>query len=272
MELLLSTMNKKNIEQQEALLSKMNWNKTALIINQMPESKIAKKEEINKNYRCISTQEIGLSKSRNMAIQNAKEDICLFADDDVILEDQAEQVINQAYHTYLDADIICFFIESLNANRKIKKMKNRKVGFLKTMRIASFQITFKRKKILEKGLQFDEEFGAGSKWDHGEEAIFLCDCLRQGLKIQYIDKKIGKVEQKESTWYKGFTKDFLYKQGAIFYRMLPCWYFFLILQFAIRKKKQYCNFLSCIEAIRIMKKGAQDYKKSKKKCMNRNIT
>lgn len=272
MELLLATMNRKNQEEQQALIKKMNWDTKALIINQITEKEITKTEEQNNNYRCISTKEVGLSKSRNMAIREATEDICIFTDDDILFEKEAKQIIKQAYDNYPNADIICFFVESLNTNRKIKKMKKGKIGFLKTMRIASFQITFNRKKIIEKGIKFDEEFGAGSKWNHGEEAIFLCDCLRKGLKIQYVDRKIGYVEQKQSTWFKGLTKDFFYTQGAIFYRMLPSWYFLLILQFAIRKRKQYSHSLSCLEAIKMMKKGAEEYKRSKTKHANRNIT
>ncbi len=71
----------------------------------------------------------------------------------------------------------------------MKRIVGKNVGKLKIMRISSFQITMKKDKIKE--IKFDENFGSGAKYDRGEEAIFLKDCLEKGLKIIYINKKIA---------------------------------------------------------------------------------
>ena len=172
----------------------------------------------------------------------------LFSDDDLVYEKDYKDIIEESYKKYKKADIICFHVES--KNRKIKKLKTGKIGLFRIMKISSFQISIKKDSI--KNIRFDENFGAGKIYDRGEETIFLRDCLKAGLKIIFVNKKIGSVEQKESTWFKGFTKDYLYKKGKVLKRIYPKIYSFIILQFAIRKYCLYKNNVGFCEAIKVM--------------------
>lgn len=177
MAVLVSTQNLKNDVDVEKLVKKMNIASKYLIINQNLQNDI----EIN-NINVITKHEKGLSKSRNTAIENAKEEIILFADDDVIYNLDYKSIIMEAYEKRPDADIICFYVESRNKARKTKRVKTGKIGYIKAMKVVSFEISCKRNKLLDNNLRFDENYGIGTKNNRGEEQIFLYNALRKRVK------------------------------------------------------------------------------------------
>lgn len=133
------------------------------------------------------------------------------------------------------------------------------------MRIQSIQITFKRNSIQNGLIKFKEKFGAGIKYFLGEENIFLYECLKEKKKIYYVDEKIGKVNYESSAWFKGFSKEFFCSEGAVFYVISKRFYRILILQYAIRKRKEYKNTIKIKDAIKYMLEGANEYKNNEKR-------
>lgn len=251
LEVLLSTMNLKNEKENIKLINEMNINIDTLTINQITKEDIKTSSNLKSQNRLISVKEKGLSKSRNKAIENSKGDICIIADDDVKYENDFQNIIYREYNKNKKYDIICFFVKSKN-ERKIKRMITAPIGKLRAMRICSFQITFKRKSIIEKNIRFNENFGAGTYFDRGEETIFLWECIKKGLKIKFVNKKIAEVNHKNSTWFHGFTEDYMVKQGRVFFELSNKYYKLLILQFAIRKYPLYRKNVGFIEAIKLM--------------------
>lgn len=266
LEVLLSTMNLKNYKENIKLVHKENITTNSLTINQITNSNIEEFNNANlkEKNRIITKNEIGLSRSRNLAIKESKADICILADDDLIYEKDYDKIIKEEYQKNKNIDIICFFVESNNKTRRIKRMITSKIDKLRAMRICSFQITFRRKSIMEHKIKFDENFGAGTYFDRGEETIFLWECINKGLKVKFVNKKIATVNQQESNWFKGYDKTFFEKQGAVFYRMSSKFYRILILQFAIRKYGLYKKELKVKEAISNMMLGANKYKEEQR--------
>ena len=82
----------------------MNIHCNSLIINQCSYDSVKKKDAI----RIINTTERGLSKSRNMAIENSIGDICIIADDDLVYSEHMVTTVEKAYDKYKDASIIVF--------------------------------------------------------------------------------------------------------------------------------------------------------------------
>lgn len=150
-EVLLSTMNLKDINKAKKIIKQMNVKTPILIINQITEDILPWNYE-DKNIKVCSYKEKGLSKSRNRAISNASAEIEIIADDDVIYENDYEKTISDAYEKYKDADIIAFYVQSNNKKRSIKRQRTHKVDFITAMRIQSMQITFKSKEIKKKKL------------------------------------------------------------------------------------------------------------------------
>ena len=262
-ELLVSTMNREK-ENLYVLAKEMNIKGNATIVNQIPKKNIELTNEVNENINFISVNEKGLSRSRNLALNNSKGDICVIADDDLIYVDEYCDIIRQGYEKYHDADIIAFVVEHVIPSKRKKILKEGKVGFLKSMKIQSVQVTFRRNSIMDKNIKFDDDFGSGSKYSWGEENIFLFDCMRKKLKMYYVPIKIADLKDGVSMWNKDNTPEHYMMQGAIYYRMSKLLYWIFMLQFVIRKRKIYAQDMTSLEVLKSMIKGMKEYKDERK--------
>ncbi len=260
-EILVSTMNINGLSQFQELMKNMNIHKDALVINQNWKDNLNYYDQLN-NIKLLTFKENGLSKSRNRLLENCTKNICILADDDLIYENDYENIVLNAYKEYPEADIIVFYVESDNPNNIKPLLKKGKVDYLHLMKIQSVQISFKSSKIREANIKFDERFGAGSKYYMGEESIFLYECYKKGLKIYSYPKKIAKITDRESTWFKGFDSNYFKVKGACFRMINSKIYIFLCLQFLIRKFQIYKDTISFFYAFKCMLIGAKEIKES----------
>lgn len=259
-EIIVSTMNLKNDKDFKDLIKRMNIKCSSLVVNQCPGEK--KLLNIEKgNQRLLSFNEKGLSKSRNKCIENSIGDVLLIADDDMVYVDDVEKIVLNEHRNHSDCDIIAFRV--LNSDNNISEGN---VDYLHSFRIYSYMISFKKKSVLDKNIKFDERFGAGSSiFNHGEENIFLTDCMRKGLKVYFVDKVIGKNDCGESTWFKGFDELFFKTKGAL-YKRISKFPRILCLQFLIRKYNLYKKDNSFLQAWKYMMLGLKELKKLDEKC------
>lgn len=234
--ILLSCMCEKNKE----IIKRSNILSDCVIINQCDEDKKEQvKIENNKTCLWINSKERGLSKSRNMAMQNSSADICLIADNDEIFYNDMEKNILNAYKEIPQADIIVF-----NLYNKKTKLKNKiyKLKRLECWRVCSWQISFKRKSILDKNIKFDVKLGAGTGNGAGEENKFLFDAHDKGLKIYHYPINIAIMIENESTWFNGYDGEYFYKHGMTTRYILGFWLsLFYAIYFLIFKYKLYSN-------------------------------
>lgn len=246
----VSTQNLLSDNEVKKLLTRMQVCSDYLIVNQIHRKKVC-----ITNPNVITKRERGLSKSRNIAIFEARGDIVLLADDDVVYDSSYEEIILDAYQRYMDADIICFYVESKNSRRRTKRVFTRKIGYLSAMRIVSSEISFRKSSIINSGLTFHEKFGAGAELNRGEEQIFLYEALRAGLKVIFVNKTIASMEQSESTWFLKYDESFFRIQGEVFRQLTRKFYVLLILQYAVRKYFLYFRDVSFIKAVSYMLAG-----------------
>ncbi len=206
LEILVSCMHQTDM----SVIRKSGITTDALIINQCGTDDYSETDECGIRVRMISTKERGLSRSRNMALQNAKGDICLLCDDDEEFVSGYQKKILNSFRKIPDADIIAFAISNQPC-----RLKNRpqRLHYFQLLKIKSWQIAFRRKNVLTSRVRFDEFMGAGSGNGGQEENKFLMDCQRAGLRIYYVPLVIASVSQKDSTWFSGFTEDFFYRRG-----------------------------------------------------------
>ena len=207
-EVLLSTVDQNDLR----LVEKMNIQSSVVIIDQCGREKVQEVRMNGHSVRYIGTAQKGLSKSRNMAIQNARADICLLSDDDVVYVDGYRDLICEAFSKHPDDHILAFQLEGIDRVFKRYKKKERRVGFFSSMKLSSVEIAFRREAVAGH-IVFDERFGAGAAFKSGEENIFLAECLKKGLKIRYIPQKIGSLVVGGSTWFTGYNEEFFYCEG-----------------------------------------------------------
>lgn len=144
------------------------------------------------------TTERGLTRSRNFAIAHSEADLCLLCDDDEVFEPDYEEKIVSAYEALPQADVIVFKMKGRRPSFPDKIMRLR---FPKTMKVSSWQISFRRERLLTSGVRFDELLGAGSGNGAEEELKFLRDCEKAGMRIYYVPAEIATVAQENSTWF-----------------------------------------------------------------------
>ncbi len=258
-EVLISTMNLENSTMYNRLLKDMNIKGKSVVINQCPSIDTKLKNISKGNNKIFNFHEKGLSKSRNKAIKYSTADISLIADDDLQYVSNYEQIVEDAYKKFPDADIIAFYVSSDNINNIKPRLKEGKVNMLRSFKIQSVQLSLKISSIKKRNIKFDEEFGAGSKLFMGEENIFLIDCLKSKLKIYSYPVEIAKLTNRKSTWFKGYDNEYFQIKGAFFCRINRYLWFLLCIQFIIRKRNEYTNSISPLNALKNMIIGRKKY-------------
>jgi glycosyltransferase involved in cell wall biosynthesis len=244
------------------LLDKMHIDSDCIVINQCDKNEVDSMKYKNHEVIIICSTARGLSRSRNLALKYAKADVVVIADDDIQYVNGYSEKIIKAYNELCDADIITFKVRSdkkyLNKIKKINKIFVHKV--------TSYEITMRLDRISK--IWFDEIFGTGSNFFlHGEENIFLTDCLRSQNNAYYYPQKIAKLleDERSSTWFVGYNEKYFIDQGALYYRLSKYLVYFYVLQFAIRKFKLYKANFNMTTALYYMLKGIGEYKNIVKK-------
>ena len=229
-----------------------------VIINQITEDIDTPNDKIRSGSTIVSVRERGLSRSRNRALYYADGDVCVISDDDLRYEADYKELIVAGYKKYPDADIIAFYVDSGDTSSHKPPLKEGRVGFLRSMKIRSVQLTFRRKSLLSHGIRFDEEFGAGTHNYMGEENILLADCIAAGLKVYSVPVRIATLLESESTWFTGYTKRYFEIKGKVFYRMSPMLSALLVMQFVVRKIQTYRKDTAFHEALLYAYRGLRD--------------
>ncbi|MDX1586416.1 MAG: glycosyltransferase [Balneolaceae bacterium] len=198
----------------------------AVVVNQ-----VSSEEFLVDRANVFNYYEKGISKSRNRAIERATAELCLISDDDIIFKENADQKIIQAFEDNPLADIITFQVETPDGKPYKEYPRKRHWHDMQSlMNVSSVEIAFRRGKILQTDLFFDEDFGLGSTFPTGEEYIFLTDALKKGLNILYLPIPI--VVHPKKDWVSVISDKRLYKaKGAMFYRVfgwLGIYYCFVI--------------------------------------------
>jgi len=258
---LISCMHQKDA----AIIERSNIQTDVVIVNQCNEDKIEDWTFVNKygrecHARMIYTTERGLSKSRNLAIENANSDICLICDDDEIFVDNYGEIILKAFEENKDAGVITFkfnITTETYVNKTFWK-EPRDIGYLSALKISSQQIAFRRKDVVGNGVRFDMQIGSGASKAGGEEKIFLHNCLEKSLKIRYIPECIADVSYGDSQWAhyiysKEYFIDFGYYvrrlHGRKLFAIPLCFYF------AIKKLSHYNDKFSLMTCLTLLYKG-----------------
>ena len=253
LDILMSCMHQRD----DTLVRSSRITGSAVVINQCDREEFAEYGPV----RMYSTTQRGLTKSRNMAISKSDADVCLLCDDDEVFVEGYEGAILKAYEQLPQADVIIFKMvnRAPSFSDEVQRLR-----FPKTMKVSSWQISFRRESLLKSGVRFDELLGAGTGNGAEEELKFLTDCEKAGLKIYYVPTGIATVAQTESTWFSGFDARFFENRGATT-RYILGWpaASLYALYYVLRKKKLYESQISSVDALRAIFRGIRENKISK---------
>lgn len=250
-EVLVTTMNTIDYK---TLLSNMNINTDAMIGNQCSYNCVETIDYNGKDVKIYSFNEKGVGLNRNNLLMRAEGEICLFGDDDLRYVDNYQKIIDYYFSNLPDADVIIFNLKEKEKRRYIIK-KVFRVRAWNFMRFGAARIAIRRKNILLNGILFNICFGGGTAHSHGEDTLFLSDCIKKKLKIYAVPDYIAELTDcRSSTWFEGYNEKYFLDKGLLYYIMSNKLYKVLCFQDAYRHRKQYGND-SFIKNYRIMKKG-----------------
>ncbi len=259
-EVLMSVMHQKDF----SIAYKTKVNSDLLIINQCDEDKYEEIKVGEYTWRMISTSTRGLSKSRNMALDNARGEICLFCDDDEEFSENYKENIIEAYEKLPKAATIVFNVKRINYKMKKTYYQISKIRKAPSFRGYSSQmITVYLPRINEHGIRMNENFGSGTQWGGGEEILFQDDIRRKGMKIYEHPFVIATVDYGGgSNWFTGYSEKYFYNLGAFIQYKYKCNFILKELRclftcYRLRREKK----LSFCKKMKWMHKGMKGIKK-----------
>ncbi len=136
----------------------------------------------------------GLARNRNHALGQATGDIVLLADDDARYRPQYLESVREVFSAARAPDVACFMIATPAGDPAYKDYAAEPYRLNEESRhyISSLEIAFRRDRVADKAILFDERFGLGSELvQSGEEAVFIHDCVRASLAVQFYPRFIA---------------------------------------------------------------------------------
>ena len=244
LEIVMATMNRDSLDFLIPMFPFCHFSEfSILIINQTSENKLLVSDF--PSVRVVNSFEKGLSKSRNLGLQNAHGKIVLLADDDEVFKEDFESNILEAHNNYPEVASICFAIEGSNGLlfKKYPSQTKLQLNNLDIFNILSIEISLKKAVFDQLKIKFDTNFGLGSSFMMGEEAIFLSDLKNQKQNIIIVPKVIS-VHPAVSTDDKLNLEQRYYIQGAFLTRVAKNHYqklLFLKLFFDLKQNRIQIN-------------------------------
>lgn len=250
-QVLVAAMNQKDF----SLIEKMNIKSDAIVGNQCDRNSIEEFEVNGKRVVYLNFNEKGVGLNRNNALMRADADICLFADDDMIYEDDYVETVERAFSENPNADVVVFNLKEKVPTRKLITKKS-KVGYLNYLRYGTARVAIRLNSVKKHGIYFNQCFGGGTQHCHGEDNLFLNSCLKNGLKIIAVPKYIATLtEERESSWNYGYDEKYIKDQGILYRALSRRWWRLLCFQDAFRRHKSYKK--SCMQTYKMMCAGAK---------------
>lgn len=229
-----------------SLLDKMNIQSSAIIGNQCDRNLIEDFDWKGNQILFLNFNERGVGQNRNNTLIRADADYCLFADDDMVYVDDYPQIVIDAFRCNPSADVIIFNLhESISNRYQIKRRHH--VHCWNYMRYGTARIAVKLKSIKEQGIYFNQCFGGGTEYSHGEDTLFLSACLKHGLSIIALPITIASLlNDRESTWATKPEVEYLRDQGKLYSIINRRWWRLLCLQDVLRHRTKYkMNVWAC---------------------------
>lgn len=268
LQVLLSTMNQSD----HSIIDNVNIKTDAIVVNQCDRNEIEEFIHNGRTIKFLSFAERGVGVSRNNALMRATGDICLFADDDVVYEDNYEEKVINAFMKNPKADVILFNMLSTDKDRESSKItKQHKVGYTNCLRYGTVRIAVKTERVHMANIFFSLMFGGGARYSAGEDCLFLTDCIKKGLRVYAVPEVIGSITEGSSTWFNGFTDKYFFDKGVLYTCLSKPLAYLLCIRFAIMRHWLYKKDKTIKQACISMFKGVKSIKNWEKNNDTANI-
>lgn len=247
LQVLVATMHQTDL----SLVEKMNLRCAAVIANQADREEIVTEGDL----KMITTATRGVGLNRNIALLAADGDILLFADDDMVYEDDMPRQVMTAFRDHPKADVLVFGID-ITKDGKVterRRVKSKRIRLWNAMRYGAVRIAVRRKALLQHNILFHQQFGGGCPFSAGEDSLFLKACLDHGMKVYGHPYSLGQCCKDSSSWFVGHNEKYFYDKGVLVRTLFPRIPHLMALYFAIFFKRQ--TELTVWQRIKLMLSG-----------------
>lgn len=245
------------------LAAQMNIRTDAVIVNQCDRYGYEEIPVSGGKVQCFSMKERGVGLSRNTALLHADTDICLFSDEDIVLEKDYAEKIRRAYEELPEADMILFNVRVAPSRKTYWNEDIHRINYRNYGRYPAYSITARLDSLRRANVQYSLLFGGGARYSNGEDSLFIRDCLKAGLTLYAHTVCIGEETERESTWFSGYHDKFFRDRGVLYHYLYGAAAVPLAYRFLWVHRSEMCRQISLGQAFRLMKEGIREGKGNK---------
>lgn len=233
-EVILSTMKRESLD----FLKEKNIETDCLVINQAGRNSYEEREVDSHRRRMISTDTIGVGRSRNIGLNNSKADIVIIADDDEVFEKGYGRMVEEEFSKNPSVDFFVFkTIIYQDGQEIVKVVKEQDLSRYNSHRYGAVHFAFRREDLAKANIFFSTCFGGGTENGSGEDTLFIKDAIKRGLKVRTSEKLLARVYNESSSRFEGYNERFFYNKGKLAKALYPRAYRIYIRQFLLRHKE-----------------------------------
>lgn len=236
LQVLVVTMNQGDF----SLAERMNLRCDAVIANQADREEIMSRKTDHGALKMITTKTKGVGLNRNIALLASDAEFVLFADDDVVYNDDMPDAVVNAFRDNPRADVLIFGVDITHGGKVTEQrhLKKKRLHIWNALRYGTYRIAIRRAAVLKNNLSFHQCFGGGCMYSSGEDSLFIKSCFDCGLRVYTHDYVLGTCAKDTSTWFVGFNEKYFYDKGALVRCLFPCIPYLMAPYFAIRFKRE----------------------------------
>jgi glycosyltransferase involved in cell wall biosynthesis len=242
----------------DELIHGMRIESDAVIVNQGIVDCVTHHDNGNVRALEVGMSAHGVGISRNTAILNSMADILLFSDQDIVYEKGYATAIEKEFAMHPEADMILFNIQVGEERKTYENLKWKRVHWYNCGRYGAVSFAIRREKLLESRVMFSQLFGGGAKYSAGEDSLFLKDLMDRGIRVYASPILIGREEEGNSTWFKGYDEKFFFDRGVLYKQLYGIMAKPWAVRFLLAHKDKLCTNYTVKDAYRIMKKGIKN--------------
>lgn len=259
LQVLVATMHRNDL----SIAENMNIRCDAVIANQADREDVINEKTEYGDVKMITTPTRGVGLNRNIALLAASSDIILFADDDVVYNDDMPQRVLEAFEQLPKADVILFGMNMVKSGDVVEKRECdiRRLRVWNSMRFGTCRIAVRRKALINNNITFHQRFGGGCDFSAGEDTLFLKSCFDCGLKVYSYNYTLGSCCKDASTWFVGYNEKYFYDKGVLVRKLFPKSAYLMALYFGIHFKRE--TKLGVFKRLRFIYAGVRGGKRMK---------
>lgn len=242
------------------LIQKMHTEKDVIVVNQCDHIGEETIPLANGVMQVVSMKERGVGLSRNTAIAHASAEILLFSDQDIVYEKGYSEGIMQAFAQHPEADMILFNVGVAKERETYNNVEWKKVHWYNCGRYGAVSFAIRREALDRSGVQYSLLFGGGAKYSAGEDSLFLKQLMDKGIRVYTSPFFIGREDDSESTWFKGYTEKFFFDRGVLYHFLYGHLATLWGLRFLVVHRKKLCMDIALLRAFGILRKGIKEGK------------